>query len=117
MFLLVQLRRLDVWPPGDVGVRVGYGLAWATPTASAKELEALGDPYRPHRSVLAWYCWPAELYTAAYSALAARSGAQARRRSAPRLRADRPGGGESGLHLLTPRAALDAPRPRIRPAA
>ncbi|MGO9672523.1 MAG: hypothetical protein ACLPS1_28820 [Streptosporangiaceae bacterium] len=26
----------------------------ATPTA--RELEPLGDPYRPYRSVLAWYC-------------------------------------------------------------
>jgi len=28
MFLLFQLRRLDVWPVGDLGVRRGYGLAW-----------------------------------------------------------------------------------------
>lgn len=26
MFLLFQLRRLDVWPAGDFGVRRGYGL-------------------------------------------------------------------------------------------
>src|SRR6516164_3259128 len=26
MFLLFQLRRLDVWPTGDLGVRKGYGL-------------------------------------------------------------------------------------------
>ena len=31
MFLLFQLRRLDVWPTGDLGVRRGYGLAWANP--------------------------------------------------------------------------------------
>jgi len=63
MFLLFQLRRLDVWPTGDFGVRKGYGLAWGVPTPTAKELEPLGDPYRPYRSVLAWYCWrAAELY-------------------------------------------------------
>ncbi len=28
MFLLFQLRRLDVWPVGDLGIRRGYGLAW-----------------------------------------------------------------------------------------
>jgi DNA-3-methyladenine glycosylase II len=71
MFLLFQLRRLDVWPTGDFGVRRGYGLAWRIPTPTAKELEPLGDPYRPYRSVVAWYCWrAAELYgKAADSAL------------------------------------------------
>jgi|SRR5271165_2562628 len=66
MFLLFQLRRLDVWPTGDLGVRKGYGLAWGVPTPTAKELEPLGDPYKPYRSVLAWYCWrAAELYAGA----------------------------------------------------
>ena len=71
MFLLFQLRRLDVWPVGDLGVRRGYGLAWQVPTPTARELQPLGDPYRPYRSVLAWYCWrAAELYgQAADSAL------------------------------------------------
>ena len=63
MFLLFQLRRLDVWPTGDLGVRRGYGLAWRVPMPTATELEPLGDPYRPYRSVAAWYCWrAAELY-------------------------------------------------------
>jgi len=63
MFLMFQLRRLDVWPTGDLGVRKGFGLAWGIPTPTVKELEPLGDPYRPYRSVVAWYCWrAAELY-------------------------------------------------------
>ena len=66
MFLMFQLRRLDVWPTGDLGVRRGYGLAWKVPMPSARELEPLGDPYRPYRSVVAWYCWrAAELYAGA----------------------------------------------------
>jgi DNA-3-methyladenine glycosylase II len=66
MFLMFQLRRLDVWPTGDFGVRRGYGLGWGAPTPSARELEPLGDPYRPYRSVVAWYCWrAAELYAGA----------------------------------------------------
>jgi DNA-3-methyladenine glycosylase II len=71
MFLLFQLRRQDVWPTGDFGVRRGYGLAWGIPMPTARELEPLGDPYRPYRSVVAWYCWrAAELYgRAADSAL------------------------------------------------
>jgi DNA-3-methyladenine glycosylase II len=63
MFLIFELRRLDVWPTGDLGVRRGYGLAWGIPMPTPKQLDALGEPYRPYRSVVAWYCWRAsELY-------------------------------------------------------
>jgi DNA-3-methyladenine glycosylase II len=66
MFLMFQLRRLDVWPVGDFGVRQGYALAWKIPTPSARELEPLGERYRPFRTVVAWYCWRAvELYAGA----------------------------------------------------
>jgi DNA-3-methyladenine glycosylase II len=60
MFLLFTLQRLDIWPTGDFGVRTGYGLAYemAEPP-TAKELEPLGDRFRPYRSVAAWYCWRA----------------------------------------------------------
>src|SRR5712691_6979989 len=59
MFLMFSLRRLDVWPVGDFGVRQGYGLAWKIPMPTARELEPLGEPYRPYRTVVAWYCWRA----------------------------------------------------------
>ena len=63
IFLMFQLRRLDVWPTGDLGVRKGYGLAWGIPTPTPKQLDALGEPYHPYRSVVAWYCWrAAQLY-------------------------------------------------------
>ena len=63
MFLMFQLRRLDVWPTGDLGVRKGFGLAWEIATPTAKQLDPLGDPFRPYRSVVAWYCWrAAEIY-------------------------------------------------------
>lgn len=71
MFLMFQLRRLDVWPTGDLGVRRGYSLAWRVPMPAPKELELLGKPFQPYRSVVAWYCWRAvEIYaSAAQSAL------------------------------------------------
>ena len=71
MFLLFQLRRLDVWPTGDLGVRRGYGLGWKMPMPTPKQLESLGDPFMPYRSVAAWYCWRAceEYAGAAESAL------------------------------------------------
>jgi DNA-3-methyladenine glycosylase II len=66
MFLMFQLRRLDVWPTGDLGVRTGFGLAWHIPMPTARELNPLGDQFRPYRSVTAWYCWrAAELYAGA----------------------------------------------------
>jgi DNA-3-methyladenine glycosylase II len=63
MFLIFQLRRLDVWPTGDLGVRRGYGLAWQVPMPTPRQLLELGEPFRPYRTVAAWYCWrAAELY-------------------------------------------------------
>jgi DNA-3-methyladenine glycosylase II len=70
MFLMFQLRRPDVWPVGDLGVRKGYALAWNVATPTPKALDALGEPYRPYRSVVAWYCWRAvELYSSAKTVL------------------------------------------------
>ena len=63
IFLMFQLRRLDIWPTGDLGVRRGYGLAWDVPMPTAKELDLLGEAFHPYRTVVAWYCWRAvELY-------------------------------------------------------
>ncbi len=58
LFLLAVLGRPDVWPVGDYGVRVGFHRAWSmdhVPTPA--ELLALGEPFRPHRSAVARYCW------------------------------------------------------------
>lgn len=60
MYLMFELRRLDVWPVDDLGVRQGYGLAWRLdPPPSAKQLAPLGDRFRPYRSIVARYCWQA----------------------------------------------------------
>jgi len=60
MYLMFELRRLDVWPVDDLGVRQGYGLAWnLEPPPTAKELAPLGDRFRPYRSIVARYCWEA----------------------------------------------------------
>jgi DNA-3-methyladenine glycosylase II len=58
MFLIFQLGRQDVWPVDDLGVRRGYAeihrlKEWPKP----KELQALGEIYRPYRTAAAWYCW------------------------------------------------------------
>ncbi|MHB1787139.1 MAG: DNA-3-methyladenine glycosylase family protein [Acidimicrobiales bacterium] len=60
MFCLFTLGHLDVWPTTDLGVRKGFALAHNTvEIPSALELIELGEPYRPYRSVAAWYLWRA----------------------------------------------------------
>jgi len=60
MFLIFSLRRPDVWPVGDHGVRRGYAAihGLASPPRPT-ELAELGERYRPYRTVAAWYCWRA----------------------------------------------------------
>jgi len=60
MFLIFQLRRLDVWPVGDYGVRQGYSLAYGLrDLLTPKQLQVKGERFRPYRTVAAWYCWQA----------------------------------------------------------
>ncbi len=60
MFLIFQLRRLDVWPVSDYGVRKGYSLAYGLrDLLTPKQLHVEGDRFRPHRTVAAWCCWQA----------------------------------------------------------
>lgn len=60
MFLLFKLRRPDVWPVTDLGVRKGYmrayGLAELPEPATLHEH---GARFQPYRSVAAWYLWRA----------------------------------------------------------
>jgi DNA-3-methyladenine glycosylase II len=58
MFLLFDLRRLDVWPTGDYGVRAGFARAFGmAELPTEREMADLGAPFAPYRSVLAWWCW------------------------------------------------------------
>jgi len=60
MFLIFQLQRLDVWPVDDYGIRKGFAAIHTLPAPpTPKALDALGEIYRPYRSIAAWYCWRA----------------------------------------------------------
>jgi DNA-3-methyladenine glycosylase II len=60
MFLIFQLRRLDVWPVDDYGVRKGWAMAHnLKEPPTPKALQAEGDRFKPYRTVAAWYCWRA----------------------------------------------------------
>ena len=57
-YLMFQLHRPDVWPVGDLGVRQGFARAVGMEEPpSAAELAPMGEPYRPWRSAVAFYCW------------------------------------------------------------
>jgi DNA-3-methyladenine glycosylase II len=58
MFLIFQLRRLDVWPVDDYGVRKGWSTAHRLREIIApRALQAEGDTFRPYRTIAALYCW------------------------------------------------------------
>ena len=58
MFLMFHLRRPDVLPVGDLGIRravqLSYGLEQLP---SAAELTRLAEPWRPHRTLACLYLW------------------------------------------------------------
>jgi DNA-3-methyladenine glycosylase II len=58
MFLMFQLRRLDVWPVDDYGVRKGWATAHRLKEPlKPRQMQAEGEKFRPYRSIAAWYCW------------------------------------------------------------
>ncbi len=82
MFLIFALRRPDILPTLDLGVRTAakklYNLA-ALPGHA--ELEQIGEAWRPYRSVASWYLWRSlELKTVRRSSRC-RCGSTATRRS------------------------------------
>lgn len=58
MFLIFALRRTNVLPTGDLGIRAAirkaYGLAELPKPA---DIEALGQRWHPYCTVAAWYLW------------------------------------------------------------
>jgi DNA-3-methyladenine glycosylase II len=58
MFLMFQLRRPDVLPVGDLGIRRAVERAYRLrELPSADELAALAEPWRPWRTVACLYLW------------------------------------------------------------
>jgi DNA-3-methyladenine glycosylase II len=58
MFLMFALRRPDVLPTLDLGVRSAAKRAYALQELPKhNELQQIGEPWRPYRSVASWYLW------------------------------------------------------------
>ena len=58
VYLLMAMRRADIWPAGDLALAVAMqdlkGLAYRP---GPEELERLAEPWRPHRAVAARMLW------------------------------------------------------------
>ncbi|MDE3069795.1 MAG: DNA-3-methyladenine glycosylase 2 family protein [Acidobacteriota bacterium] len=58
MFLMFQLERPDVLPVGDLGIRRALERAYALDALpGAAAVEAIAEPWRPHRTVACRYLW------------------------------------------------------------
>jgi DNA-3-methyladenine glycosylase II len=58
MFLMFHLRRPDVLPVGDLGIRRAVERIYGLPTLpDAEELRALAEPWRPWRTLACLYLW------------------------------------------------------------
>ena len=58
MFLIFALRRPDVMPATDLGIRAAVRRAYGFPQSpQPAEILRLAEPWRPYRSVASWYLW------------------------------------------------------------
>lgn len=58
MFLMFSLRRPDVLPTGDLGIRAAIRKAWnLQEMPTPKQVEEIAAPWHPWCSVASWYLW------------------------------------------------------------
>ncbi len=58
MFLMFALRRPDVLPVGDLGIRMAMKKAWELEELpKPAEMERIAAGWRPYASVACWYLW------------------------------------------------------------
>lgn len=58
MFLMFNLGRPDVLPVGDLGFRNAVMKAYRLPKhPTPREIQALAEKWRPHRTAATWYLW------------------------------------------------------------
>lgn len=58
IYLLMALKRADIWPAGDLALAVAIQeLKNLKTRPSPQELEAIAEPWRPHRAVAARMLW------------------------------------------------------------
>jgi len=105
MFLMFRLHRPDILPVGDLGivnaVQRLYGLR---ERPNAQRLTAIGEAWRPYRSVACWYLWQSLSHPAMRDRLAAKVAKRRKKRTAK--------AGSRGA--ITPSAAISGKAARSR---
>lgn len=60
IYLMFAEGRPDIWPAGDLAVQEGLGRMFSLPARpTERQVRALGQTWRPHRSALALFTWHA----------------------------------------------------------
>jgi len=58
MFLIFALRRPDILPTGDLGIRMAIRKAYELAELPRhEEMQKIAEPWQPYRSVATWYLW------------------------------------------------------------
>jgi len=58
MFLMFRLNRPDIFPVGDLGIVKGMQKLHGMKRRPAERtMQRLAEPWRPYRSIAAWYLW------------------------------------------------------------
>jgi DNA-3-methyladenine glycosylase II len=58
MFLMFALRRHDVLPTADLGIRTAMKRAWNLPDLpKPDEMQRIAAAWKPWTSVACWYLW------------------------------------------------------------
>ena len=61
MFLMFRLNRPDIFPVGDLGIVKGMQRLFGMNRRPAvRTMQRLAEPWRPYRSIAAWYLWRVE---------------------------------------------------------
>ena len=60
MLLLFTLKRPDILPTGDLGIKKGFQVIYGLKSLpNHKQMEQLAKPWRAHASAASWYLWRA----------------------------------------------------------
>lgn len=57
MFLIFHLRRPDVLPVGDLGLRRGFERVYKLSDPTAAQMEEIAERWRPYRTLASLYLW------------------------------------------------------------
>lgn len=58
MFLMINLRRPDILPSGDLGIRAAIQRLYRLePMPTPKEVDAIGEKWKPNRTLASFYLW------------------------------------------------------------